>query len=132
MSLVQTRMVADKASLSDLRRSLRHDLAAAGASDPVAFDCLIAVSEMWSRSADQPLEPPAVRWDITASEARFYIEGCGTKETCMASHPSRAMPLDLSAGALDDLSISLVTALMDKVDVVDGPSGRTFCLTKSL
>ena len=134
MAAVQTRTVADKASLSDLRRSLRHDLAAAGAPDPIAFDCLVAVTELWSRSAAQPLEPaPSVRWDITPSEARFYIQRCGTKESCKASHPSRAMPsIDLSQGALDDLALTLVTGLMDRVDVVDGPAGRIVCLTKSL
>ena len=113
---------------------MRHDLAAAGASDPIAFDCLVAVTEMWTRSTAQPLEPaPSVRWDITASEACFYIERCGTKESCKATHPSRAMPaIDLSQVDLDDLSMALVTSLMDRVDVVDGPSGRTFCLRKSL
>lgn len=134
MANVQTRTVADKASLSDLRRTLRQDLAAAGVADPVTFDCLVAVTEMWTRSAVRPADPaPCVRWDITSSEALFYIEGCATKEACMASHPSRAMgSLDLPPDDLDDLSMTLVAGLMDGVEVLDTASGRTIRLTKSL
>lgn len=135
MAHVQTRTVADKASLSDLRRSLRHELAAAGVPDPITFDCLVAVTEMWSRSAPLPTDPaPEVRWDITPAEARFYIQGGGSEQACKASHPSRAAsaPLDVAVATLDEASIALVTGLMDGVRVTDGPSGRTVCLTKSL
>ena len=134
MADVQTRTVADKASLSDLRRTLRQDLAAAGVAEPVTFDCLVAVTEMWAHSAARAADPaPSVRWDITPSEARFYIQGCGTKESCMASHPSRAMPsVALPADGLEDLAMTLVSGLMDRVEVVETSSGRTIHLTKSL
>lgn len=134
MADVQTKTVADKASLSDLRRILRQDLAAAGVADPVTFDCLVAITEMWSRSAARAADPaPSVRWDITSSEARFYIQGCGTKESCMASHPSRSVPsLALATDTLEELSMALVAGLMDGVEVVETPSGRTIRLTKSL
>ena len=134
MADVQTRTVADKASLSDLRRTLRQDLAAAGVAETVTFDCLIAITEMWTRSASRPADPPpSVRWDITPAEACFYIHGCGTKESCMASHPSRTMPsLDLPADTLDELSMTMVSGLMDRVEVLETSSGRTIRLTKSL
>lgn len=131
---VQTRTVADKASLSDLRRLLRQDLAAAGVSDPITFDCLVAVTEMWARSTGRPADPaPCVHWDISSSEACFSIEGCATKESCMASHPSRPMPLlDLTPDTLEELSMALVTGLMDRVEVSETSSGRTIRLTKLL
>lgn len=91
MGCVHTTSVADKASLSDLRRSLRHDLAAAGVADPVTFDCLVAVGELWSRAgggiSGQP--GPSVTWDISPTELRFQVRSSHTIDGCKASHPSR-------------------------------------------
>ncbi|MFP5353180.1 MAG: ATP-binding protein [Actinomycetota bacterium] len=126
--------MADKASLSDLRRTLRQDLAAAGVADPVTFDCLVAVTEMWTRSAGRAADPaPSVHWDITSSEACFSIEGCTTKSSCMACHPSRPRSaLEMPSETLEDLSMALVTGLMDRVEVSETTSGRTIRLTKLL
>ncbi len=133
MASVHTRSMADKASLSGIRRSLRHDLAAAGVAEPVAFDCLIAVSEIWTRAADDGSVDPgtSVTWDITPTEARFYIQAERTRDACKASHPSRGS-VSRPAVSLEELSLSLVSGLMDGVDVTDGAAGRTFCLTKFL
>lgn len=133
MAPVQTRSMADKVSLSGVRRSLRHDLAAAGVAEPVTFDCLVAVTEIWSRAAgDGGVDPGAsVTWDITPTEARFYIQAERTRDGCKASHPSRSSVVR-PAASVEELSLSLVTGLMDGVDVTDGAAGRTFCLTKFL
>lgn len=132
MASVQTRSVADKASLSGIRRSLRHDLAAAGVAEPVAFDCLVAVSEAWSLAGDGSADPiTSVTWDLTPTEARFYIHAECTRDGCKASHPSRGAA-DPSPVSSDELSLSLVAGLMDGVDVAESGPGRTFCLTKFL
>lgn len=133
MASVQTRSMADKASLSGIRRSLRHDLAAAGVAEPVAFDCLVAVTEIWSRAArDGTADPGAsVTWDITPTEARFYIQAERTRDGCKASHPSRGS-VPRPAASAEELSLTLVTGLMDGVDVTEGAGGRIFCLTKIL
>jgi anti-sigma regulatory factor (Ser/Thr protein kinase) len=136
MASVQTRSVADKASLSDLRRSLRHDLAAAGVAEATTFDCLIAVTEACNRATanSSSADPGAsITWDTTPTEARFCIEGACSRDACRAFHPSRTDHLDLTdTASSDDMSLALINGLMDRVEVVSGARGRIVSLTKLL
>lgn len=138
MGNVQTRPVADKASLSGLRRSIRADLSRAGIDPSDAFDCLVAVTEACTHlllgprgetSADH-----AIAWDIETGCVRFHIhEGC-TRTSSKASHPSGGGPSTFSGLEVvpDDLPLALMNGLMDEVVVRDGSTGRTTTLTKRL
>jgi hypothetical protein len=132
---VQTHSVADKASLSGLRRSIRGDLARAGVDPALTFDCLVAVTEACTRLlGSDGSDEAAITWSIEGSTATFSIhQPCG-RERCRASHPAgRSRPPAIEAEILDeDLPLALMRQLMDEVSVEEGPGGRRTTLTKLL
>jgi hypothetical protein len=132
---VQTRSVADKASLSGLRRSIRADLAHAGVDPSLAFDCLVAVTEACTQALTHCHavdEEPAVSWTLDSRCVRFDVsEPACTRAVSKATHPSGG------PGAMDDplgpdLPLAMMRSLMDEVEVSQGPSGRIVSLTKLL
>ena len=135
---VQTRSVADKASLSDLRRSIRADLTRAGVDPGRAFDCLVAVTEACTKvllqQATDSFDGPAITWEIDSGCVRFQIHERFTRTSSKASHPSgggRATFPGLEV-VPDDLPLALMSGLMDEVVVRDGSGGRITTLTKQL
>lgn len=137
MGGVQPTSVADKASLSDLRRSIRADLAAMGADPAIAFDCLVAVTEACAAAllgCDDGSEPPDISWEIEPGRACFRVTQRCARSRSQASHPSRAsVPEGDPLEVVDDSGpIVLIRGLMDTVRVQDGPSARIVTLTKLL
>lgn len=135
---VQTRSVADKASLSDLRRSIRSDLARAGVDPSCTFDCLVAVTEACTQvllqNKPEAVEGPAITWEIEAERVRFHIYERCTPTSSKASHPSGGGRSTFRGAEVvpSDLAVTLMSGLMDNVVVRDGSGGRTTTLTKQL
>jgi anti-sigma regulatory factor (Ser/Thr protein kinase) len=131
---VQTHSVADKASLSGLRRSIRSDLARAGVDPALTFDCLVAVTEACTQIllGSDGSDEAAITWSIEESAATFSIHQTCGRERCRASHPAgRSRPGPATAEILDgDLPLALMRQLMDRVSVEEGPGGRRTTLTK--
>ena len=94
---MQTHSVADKASLSGLRRSIRADLAHAGVDPSAAFDCLVAVTEACTQAlvhCDGEGDEPAVSWTLHPGSVRFDVrETACTRAVSKATHPSGRSPL---------------------------------------
>ncbi len=135
---VQTISVADKASLSGLRRSIRADLSRAGVDPSFAFDCLVAVTEACTqlllRHSGEMADGPAITWEIDSGCVRFQIHERFTRTSCKASHPSGGGRVSFRGRDVvpDDLPLALMNGLMDEVVVRDGSGGRTTTLTKQL
>ena len=136
---MQTHSVADKASLSGLRRSIRADLAHAGVDPSAAFDCLVAVTEACTQAlvhCDGEGDEPAVSWTLHPGSVRFDVrETACTRAVSKATHPSGRSPV--ASDAVEellgpDLPLALMRSLMDEVEVSEGPSGRIVSLTKLL
>lgn len=128
--------MADKASLSGLRRSIRADLSRAGVDAACAFDCLVAVTEACTQvllGTEVP-DAPAITWEIEPGCIRFHIHERCTRTSSKASHPSGGGRSTFSGLELvpDDLPFALMNGLMDEVVVRDGSGGRTTTLTKQL
>ena len=137
MGDVQTRSVADKASLSDLRRSIRADLTRAGVDPSSAFDCLVAVTEACTQVLLQQateIDGPAITWEIDPGCIRFQIHERFTRTSSKASHPSGGGRSTFPGLEVvpDDLPLALMSGLMDEVVVRDGSGGRITTLTKQL
>ena len=136
---MQTRSVADKASLSGLRRSIRADLSEAGVDPSTAFDCLVAVTEACTQAliaCDGEGDEPAVTWGFEPGAVRFDVrEHACTRAVSKATHPSGRPSAGILEGAEllgPDLPLALMRSLMDVVEVSQGPSGRIVSLTKLL
>lgn len=136
MVLVQTRTVADKASLSGLRRAIRGDLSRAGVEPAAVFDCLVAVTEAWNHVLEDAASDhaaPALAWSVESGSVRFQVQESCTRASARASHPSgRGRPAGPLQTVADDLPLALMRTVMDEVDVEDGPAGRMISLTKHL
>lgn len=135
---MQTRSVADKASLSGLRRSIRADLSRAGVDPACAFDCLVAVTEACTQvllaGSNGISDGPGITWEIDAACVRFHIHERCTRASSKASHPSGGGPSTFTDHEVvpHDLPFALMQGLMDEVVVRDGSGGRTTTLTKQL
>ena len=135
---VQTRSVADKASLSGLRRSIRADLSRAGVDPCCAFDCLVAVTEACTQvllqGSAENLDGPAITWEIDSGCIRFQIHERVTRTSSKASHPSGGGRATFPGLELvpDEPPLALMNGLMDEIVVRDGSGGRITTLTKQL
>lgn len=135
MAYVQTRSVADKASLSDLRRRIRADLARAGVDPALTFDCLVAVTEACTQALLAGVElgdGPAVTWELDATTIRFEVLQSSSLRRSKASHPSAGPRFAIRDVVDEALPLALMENLMDRVTVQDGPGGRIITLTKQL
>lgn len=139
---MRSRAVADRASLSGIRRRIRAELAQAGADPSSSFDCLVAVTQACTNalfhggnpSGDD--HPPEIRWEIGDEEACFYVEESLTREwRAMAAHPSR-VSLEVMEGELErraeGFELDLMRGLMDEVEIDVSPSVTTVRLLKRL
>lgn len=135
---VHTSSVADKASLSGLRRSIRADLSLAGVDPSCAFDCLVAVTEACTQVLlARPWEGgegPTITWEIEPGCVRFHIHERFTRTSSKASHPSGGGRSTFVGAEVvpDGLPYALINGLMDEVVVRDGSGGRITSLTKQL
>lgn len=137
MGLVQPTPVADKASLSDLRRRIRADLAGGGIDPAITFDCLVAVTEACTAALAGCIEgadDPDIYWELQPGRICFTVSHTCTAWRSKASHPSRAARGDADTRDVVDehLPATLIESLMDEVRVQDGPTGRIVTLTKLL
>jgi len=133
---VNKRPLADKASLSSIRKAIRADLSKAKVDPSLAFDCLVAITEACTnallhghRVADDPT--PEILWEVDGAAARFYIQDYSTQQWSKTSHPSRDAEAELEE-RIGGYGLDLMRGLMDEVDIQMGPEGTTVCLVKSL
>jgi anti-sigma regulatory factor (Ser/Thr protein kinase) len=130
--LIRRFVVSDKASLSDVRHSIRDDLGRFGASEQSAFDCVVAVTEActnaleYGGSDDEGRRPPMVWWEIDPHTAIFQVEDHSARRWAMASHPSKGEDLLRDRGR----GFQVMHGLMDEVEVVSVGVGTTVRLTK--
>lgn len=134
---MQPTSVADKASLSDLRRRIRADLAREGADPAVTFDCLVAITEACTSAlgdCEDASDAPDISWRFEPSCVCFTVSQTCTRRRSKASHPSRAPRMDLRAAEPLERAqgTHLMKSLMDDVRIHDGPTGRIVTLTKLL
>lgn len=122
--------LADKSSLSGIRKQIRSELNAIDAPADPAFDCLVAVTEACTNAllhggdADSS-RSPVISWTIESDCARFKIEDYSGKEG--------AEPLD-SDGSEDPrdggYGLAMMRRLMDSVDIRFSPVGTTVSMEK--
>lgn len=126
--------MADKASLSGLRRSIRADLCRAGVDPSLTFDCLVAITEACTQvllKGRQDGDEPAVTWQIDRSHVCFEVRETCSRAASKASHPSGRSATVAGTDAVgENLPLAVMKSLMDDVRVLDGPRGRTISLTK--
>ena len=136
------RAVANRASLPGIRRTIRAELAQAGADPASSFDCLVAVTEACTNALFQggaesgDDHAPEIRWEIGDEEACFYVEDFLAPEwTAMAAHPSRVSQ-EVTKGELErraaTFELELMRGLMDEVELDVSPSVSTLRLRKHL
>jgi anti-sigma regulatory factor (Ser/Thr protein kinase) len=132
---VNKRPLADKASLSAIRKAIRADLSKAKADPSLAFDCLVAITEACTNAllhghrVDDPT--PEILWEVDGAAARFYIQDYSAQQWSKTSHPSRDAEAELEQ-RIGGYGLDLMRGLMDEVDIQMGPEGTTVCLVKSL
>lgn len=130
---MDTHPVADKASLSGIRKLIRSELNRAGIDPSLGFDCLVAITEACTNalvhgSFDQE-SPPRIAWDIDPDGARFYVQDFAARPwNSRTMHPSRTAP-DAEAH-YGGFGVDLMRGLMDEVDIDVGPDGTTVSLLK--
>ena len=120
--------LADKSSLSGIRKQIRSELNSIGAPSGPAFDCLVAVTEACTNAllhgVDANGSPaPEISWSIDESCARFLIKDFSNKEGAERRDPE-SEPRDGGFG------LPMMRKLMDTVDVHFSPSGTTVALEK--
>jgi anti-sigma regulatory factor (Ser/Thr protein kinase) len=126
--------VDDKASLSEIRHSIRADLERVGASQQAAFDCVVAVTEACTNALEYGTSPaegiavPTIEWEVGPGRATFQIEDHSARRWSMASHPSKGEDLMRDRGR----GFQVMQGLMDEVEVVSLDSGTTVRLQKEL
>jgi anti-sigma regulatory factor (Ser/Thr protein kinase) len=130
--LIRRFVVSDKASLSEIRHSIRGDLTRFGVLEQQAFDCVVAVTEActnaleYGASADEETRPPLVWWEIDPHAAVFQVEDHSARRWAMASHPSKGEDLLRDRGR----GFQVMRGLMDEVEVVGFDTGTAVRLTK--
>lgn len=130
--------LADKASLSGVRRAIRSDLNRAGVDPSLSFDCLVAVTEactnalMHGHDDEDPF--PEIEWEIDGDAARFFVLDYSTQQWSRTSHPSwdGLEDLDETEDRVGGFGLDLMRGLMDEVEIRIGPDGTTVCLVKKL
>ena len=133
---MRTHPLADKTSLSGVRRAIRSDLNRAGADPSLSFDCLVAVTEactnalMHGHGTEDPA--PEIRWEIDRGEVRFFVQDYSNQQWSRTSHPSWNGADDLDEERVGGFGLDLMRGLMDEVELHIGPDGTTVCLTKSI
>lgn len=133
---VRKHPLADKASLSGIRRAIRSELNRAGVDPALSFDCLVAVTEACTNalthghrgSRGDPW--PEIHWQIDGKAARFFVEDYSNQQWSRTSHPSWTEHQEPSDERIGGFGLDLMRGLMDEVEIHIGPDGTTVCLTK--
>ncbi len=128
--------LADRASLSVVRRQIRSEMTRAGV-DPVAsFDCLVAVTEACSNALIHGAGDSIaqVSWEISDDRARFDIQDFSSRDWAKTEHPSRSMDLEptLEERRVGGFGLELMRNLMDEVEIKMGSGGTRVSLVKWL
>ncbi|MQB00953.1 MAG: hypothetical protein GEU78_11785 [Actinobacteria bacterium] len=132
--LIRRFVVNDKASLSEIRHTIRDDLSRFGVSEQAAFDCVVAVTEActnaleFGTSNEEGPRPPLIWWEIAPHAAIFQVEDHSARRWAMASHPSKGEDLLRDRGR----GFQVMKGLMDAVEVMSLATGTTVRLTKAL
>jgi serine/threonine-protein kinase RsbW len=124
--------LADKSSLSGIRKLIRAELRDVDAPASESFDCLVAVTEACTNAllhgrGDGEGPDPEVSWEIDRGEARFTIRD-------FADHGS-SKPTDRPRDKEDrdgGYGLKMMRQLMDNVDIRFSPRGTTVLLVKVL
>lgn len=132
---IQKHQIADKASLSAIRKSIRYELSGAGIDPAEAFDCLVAITEactnalVHGRDCDGEEPDPEIAWDIGALYATFWVRDFSSARLSRMAHPAGEL---LSSGedTLQGMGIALMRDLMDDVRIQRGPTGTEVILKK--
>ena len=126
--------------MSEVRKRLRTELQNSGADETVAFECLVAMTEacsnafMHGHSEATVDRPPLAEWTITPDAVMLIIRDFSSHGWDATSYPS--VPFDAEMTGAEDrvggLGLTLMSELMDEVDIDRGPYGTTVTLTRSL
>jgi serine/threonine-protein kinase RsbW len=127
---VRRHILADGSALADVRRTLRTDLASAGAEETTAFDCLVAVTEACTNALvhGRADTTPQVSWVIDGGTARFVVEDYSGFWGRTEVLPRMAEPERRVGG----FGLDLMRSLMDEVDITVASGGTTVELAKRL
>jgi serine/threonine-protein kinase RsbW len=136
--LVRKYALADKASLSDVRRQIRAELNGVGVDPAASFDCLVAVTEACTNALmhghDDGVEDPSpeIHWRIDVDTAEFYVQDYSTQQWSRTSHPSWDAGDEIGEPEVrvGGFGLDLMRGLMDEVEIRIGPGGTTVCLVK--
>ncbi|MCA1839608.1 MAG: ATP-binding protein [Actinomycetota bacterium] len=142
-SSVQTKIVQDKASLSNVRKAIRADMTRVGIDPSKAFDCLVAVTEactnalLYGTSGSHGIQPQ-IAWRIDAQAAYFWVQDHSSQEWSRAAHPSRRGRTEVRRTEEKNQAfekekgygLEIMSGLMDEVDIASGPGGTTVALVK--
>lgn len=128
--------LADKASLSSIRRAIRSDMTRAGIDSSSSFDCLVAVTEACSNALIHgPGNPIAqISWEISDDRVRFLVQDYSLRDGARSDHPSRSLELEpsLEDRRIGGFGMELMRNLMDEVEIKMGPTGTMVSLVKAL
>lgn len=137
-SVTTSHPVADKTSLSGIRRRLRAELNRLQIDPSLSFDCLVAVTEACTNALvhgmrDAEGATPRLSWEIDRSAARFFVQDFSAEQWSMAAHPSGG-PAHTAAEdyerRIGGFGLPIMRQLMDDVDIHIGSRGTTVVLTK--
>jgi serine/threonine-protein kinase RsbW len=130
--------VADKGSLSGVRRRLRSELNRLEIDPSLSFDCLVAVTEACTNALVHGMHEggarsPRVSWEIDSSSARFYVQDFSAQGWSMAAHPSGGFVdrnLEDYERRIGGFGLPIMRQMMDEVDIEINPGGTTVVMTK--
>jgi anti-sigma regulatory factor (Ser/Thr protein kinase) len=128
--------LADKSSLSGIRKLIRARLMEVSAPASESFDCLVAVTEACTNAlvhgrGDKEAPDPQVSWEIDHEVARFNIKDFATfKETKTVDLQERKDEKDAKEERDGGYGLKMMRQLMDEVDIQFNPGGTTVLLVK--
>jgi serine/threonine-protein kinase RsbW len=130
-------MLADKGSLSDLRRAIRADLVGAGMDPSDAFDCLVSVTEACTNALLHGRETeehsPEITWDIHTAAVVFCVRDYSALKWSRTKHPSRHLEEDfLEDARFGGFGLDVMRRLMDDVRIDVSAQGTEVCMTKRM
>ena len=126
---VQVQALADKSSLSGIRKIIRSELKDAEAPASESFDCLVAVTEACTNAlvhgrGESEAPDPEIGWEIDSACARFYIRDFAPQQTPSTKPAAKGEERDGGYG------LKMMRQLMDEVDIRFSPEGTTVMLVK--
>jgi anti-sigma regulatory factor (Ser/Thr protein kinase) len=138
-SVTGSHSVADKGSLSVIRRQLRADLGRLEIDPSLSFDCLVAVTEACTNAlvhgtqSSKEVAVPRLTWEIDRQSARFWVEDFSLQGWSMAAHPSGGVGeanLREYEGRIGGFGLPIMRKMMDDVDIQVDARGTTVVMTK--